>query len=127
MKKTVKILSVVLLVIMILASLGSVTMAATPGEGTGLTPSDFKGNPPDSTAINKVQDLGNNIIGIIRVVGTIVSVVILMILGIKYMTASAEGKADFKSALIPYLVGAILVFGATWVATAVWQLANGLQ
>lgn len=53
---------------------------------------------------------GNIIIGIIKTVGIVVSVLTLIILGIKYMVGSLEEKAEYKKTMIPYLVGAVMVF-----------------
>ena len=39
---------------------------------------------------NKVMDMGNKIIGAIQLIGSIVSVLTLVVLGIKYMTGSVE-------------------------------------
>ena len=44
--------------------------------------------------------------------GTIITVFIGGFLGIKFMLASAEEKADIKQALIPYIVGCIVIYGA---------------
>ena len=65
--------------------------------------------------------------GILQTVGIVVAVVVLMVLGIKYMMGSAEEKAEYKKTMIPYVVGAILIFGATTIANMVYQFANGLN
>lgn len=70
---------------------------------------DQYGNPIDT--IN-VETIGNQALTIISTIGSIASVIILIVLGIKYMTGSVEEKATYKKSLLPYLVGAILVFGA---------------
>ena len=51
----------------------------------------------------------------------------IMVLGIKYMMGSAEEKAEYKKTMIPYLVGAILIFAATTIANVIYNFANGLQ
>ena len=69
---------------------------------------------------------GNKIATIIRIVGAVAAVIILMILGIKYMMGSASEKAEYKKTMIPYVVGAIILFGATAIAGAVVELAGGI-
>ena len=49
-----------------------------------------------------------------------------MVLGIKYMMGSAEEKAEYKKTMIPYVVGAILIFAATTIANAVFNFASGI-
>ena len=39
-------------------------------------------------------------------------------LGIKFMSSSADDKAKVKEALIPYIVGCIVIFGAF----GIWKL-----
>jgi len=63
--------------------------------------------------VTKVEALGNGIIGIIQIVGVAVGVIMLIILGVKYMTSASSEKADIKKKSIIYIVGAILVFSST--------------
>ena len=43
------------------------------------------------------------------------------------MIGSAQEKAEYKKTMIPYVIGAILVFGASTVATIVMNVAEGLK
>ena len=54
----------------------------------------------------------------------LVAVVMIAVLGIKYMMGSAEEKSEYKKSLLPLLVGAILVFGAATVAKVIVGLAS---
>lgn len=117
MKKTVKIINVLLIIAMVTLVFSTFVFAddVKPGDFTGIG---------TGTDVGAVKEIGNKVIGLIRTVGTIISVGVLVVLGIKYMTASPEGKADYKSTMIPYLVGAIIVFAATWIATAIYDFAT---
>ena len=53
-----------------------------------------------------------NILGVITFICYAAAVIMLMILGIKYITASPEGKAEVKKSAVIYVIGAILVFAA---------------
>ncbi len=72
----------------------------------------------------KLQNIGNTIIGAIRAVGTIISVAVFAVLGIKYMTGSVEERAEYKKTMMPYLIGAFLLFGIT---TFLGTIVNLLQ
>ena len=48
----------------------------------------------------------------------IIAVVVGMILGIKYMMATSEDKAEIKQTLPAYIVACVVVFGAF----AIWRL-----
>lgn len=122
MKKQVKILSMILIVMMVIASISSV-VCATPdlseqiksmAEGSGKQPTE-------------VINLGKTIVTIMQTVGIVVAVVVLLILGIKYMMGSAEEKAEYKKTMIPYLVGAILIFASTTIVNVVYNIANSFN
>lgn len=117
MKKSVKVLSILLMALTVLTVICNITYAAgvTPGIVNVIEPSDASG----------MVNLGGRILGGLRVFGTIASVLIIAILGIKYLTASPEGKADYKANMVPYIVGAVLLFGATNVASLVYNTLNG--
>ena len=70
---------------------------------------------------NQFGDVGNSIFGIVRVVGIICSVAALMLIGIKYMLASAEEKAEYKKTFFVFGVGILLVFGVTYFAEILYN------
>ena len=97
--KTMKILTFIATILLVI-SLGTSTIFA-------LTPSQVQ---PKDPGTKDIQTLGGKILGILQTVGIVLSVIILVILGIKYMMGSAEEKAEYKKTMIPYLVGAVLIF-----------------
>lgn len=120
MKKSIKIISILLIALMMIA-------IATPVFATITTeskPSEIV--KPDMNNTENITGIGGKITGIIRVVGTIVAVAILVVLGIKYMMGSAEEKAEYKKTLFPYIVGAILIFAASSLTDIVYSWAKGL-
>ena len=58
---------------------------------------------------------------IISLVGSAISIIVLIIIGIKYMMGSVEEKAQYKETLLPYLIGAVCVFGAVNIANAIYK------
>ena len=81
----------------------------------------------NTSSSGSVTNIGNNILGIIQVVGTVVAVGVLMVIGIKYMMGSAEEKAEYKKTMIPYLVGAIILFAAVNIAKYVVDIATTIK
>lgn len=59
------------------------------------------------------KKMANAIIGCLQIIGSIVSVITLSVLGIKYMIGSAEEKAQYKKTMGPYVIGAVMVFAIT--------------
>lgn len=84
-----------------------------------ITPNQVTPTDPSSSDI---QNLGGRILGIITTVGIVLSVIILAILGIKYMVGSAEEKAEYKKTFIPYIVGAVCIFLAPTIANMIYSL-----
>ena len=76
---------------------------------------------------DKTQELTNDLYNILFFVGLVLAVIIGIILGIQFMTGSVEQKAEYKKTMIPYLVGAILIFAATTIANVVYQFATGMK
>ena len=44
----------------------------------------------------KLKTKAESILGVIQTVGTIISVIVLMIIGIKYMLGSVEERSEYK-------------------------------
>ena len=124
MKKQVKIISIILIVITILASFSCVTFAKEKTTSVK-TIIDNVGNPQYGETAT-IQDFGSRIVGVIQVVGIVIAVVVLMIVGIKYMMGSAEEKAEYKKVMVPYVIGAVLIFAATTIVNVVYQVSQNL-
>ena len=115
-KKTLRIITIVATIMAILCMCSLTLAAATPGELT-----------PEQNGTDQIDTVGKRIMGILQAIGIVISVAVLMVLGIKYMMGSAEEKAEYKKTMIPYVIGAVLLFGATTIANAVYNFANGLN
>lgn len=68
--------------------------------------------------------IANIIIGAFQAIGTIVSVVALIAIGIKYMMGSIEEKAEYKQTMINYVIGAILVFAISNISAMLYKFAQ---
>lgn len=85
---------------------------------------DPASNVQDSpTAVAKIK----TILGTIQLVGVVVSVIVLIIIGIQFMLGSVEEKATYKERMMPYIVGAVLLFASTTLVNVVYNLANGVK
>lgn len=104
MKKRVRSFSIVILIIITISSL-----MATISYADIINPNDY--NPNNST--EEPPEKLTNIVGIIattiQTIGVILSVIVIGLLGIKYMTGSVEERADYKKSMIPFLVGTVLI------------------
>lgn len=69
----------------------------------------------------KISGVVGPIITIITDFGMIISVITLMVIGIKYMLGSAEERADYKNTLKPYVIGAVLLFGGSAIPQFIYK------
>lgn len=106
-KNIIKILSG-LLIIMFLVSITIDVLAA----GTFL-PSTITGDEAKMGGKESLKTIGKGVIKVIQTIGSIISVCVLVVLGIKYMLGSVEEKAEYKKTMLPYIIGAFLVFTAS--------------
>lgn len=75
----------------------------------------YKPNDIDSDSAGKIETATSKILTVISNIGIAVSVIMLAILGIKYMIGSVEERAEYKQGLVPYVIGAFILFGVTTV------------
>ena len=122
MKKSVKIISIALVIMMALLSVSNVVLAAPDLSSQIKDMANGSGKQP-----TEILNLGKSIVTIMQTVGIVVAVVVLLVLGIKYMMGSAEEKAEYKKTMIPYLVGAVLIFASTTIVNVVYNLANSIN
>lgn len=116
MKKSKKLLIVSFLVVMIFASL----LAWSPvfAAAQGYNPSNWSGN---TAGASSMQGMVGKIIGFVQIIGSALAVIMLIVIGIKYMIGSAEEKADYKKTLLPYVIGAVLIFAASNIAAMIYN------
>ncbi len=115
MKKMMKVISIFICIVMMI----NVGVYAF---GVG----DINPGSQSQNADNTIKQMGNNTLGIIQVVGVVLSVLMLIIIGIKYMLGSTEEKAEYKKSLMPYVIGAAIVFTGSLVPNIIYKIANGL-
>ncbi len=97
-KTIMKILTIVMIVAMIATMTSSVFAVDIPS-ASGSVPGGMKG-------------AAGQVITIVQFVCYAAAVVMLMVLGVKFISASPDGKAEIKKSAVIYVVGALLVFFA---------------
>ena len=111
MKKN-KVLKIVLvLLVLILCSIQVLNSVYADGSCWD-DPTQFDGYNGGSAGTSATSIMGN-IIAVIRIVGTGIAVIMIVLLAIKYMSAAPSERADIKKSAIPYVIGAILLFASS--------------
>ncbi len=123
MKKVVSLL-VILLTISIIFEISTV-YAADTGVTKIIGSMEGTSNPVEAGG-TKVGGVINNVIGLLQVVGTGISIIVITILGIKYILASPGEKADIKKSAIPIVIGCVLLFGAVNLMAAVEEFSTNV-
>lgn len=118
-KKTVKIISSLVIIAIMLMSMSTFIFAADYLDPGSIT-------PQDTPAATSVQNMAGQILSIVQIVAVSVAIIMLIVLAIKYISASPEGKASIKQSAVLYVVGAVLLFGASGVLEIVKQFAETL-
>lgn len=78
----------------------------------------------DNDKLKKTRDI---IYNVLLVIGVALTVLVGAVLGIKFMYASAEDKAKIKEALVPYIVGCIVIYGAFGIWKIFLTIGNKLN
>ena len=118
MKKTYKILSIVTVLLMITLVCTNVFAAIDMDQITA--------DKDLGDADQAMTDMGSTILTFVTNAAMILSVVLIAVLGVKYMMGSTEEKAEYKKSLLPYIIGAVLVFAAGAIGKMVVNFASSV-
>lgn len=115
MSKKISIVVTAVLVLALLFTLVAPVFAVDPGS--------FDPDP-DTTIGTNITSASNVIIGAIQIIGTAVAIIMLIWLGIKYVIAAPEEKADIKKSAFIYVIAAIFIFAASNILAMLKNFAN---
>ena len=87
--------------------------------------SDVLSNPDafieDDSDNEEAKAIGNVIVWLVRTIGESGAVIMLLIIGIKYILGSVEEKAEYKKSMWPYILGAILIFSGAALTDIIYK------
>lgn len=102
--------------IKIITALFIIAMLSTMVVSVFATPTDVldkvQGDTTQAMSVGGLSSTIKNVIGVVQVICYSAAVIMLILIGVKFITASPEGKAEIKKAAIQYVIGAIIVFAA---------------
>lgn len=122
MKK--KIVSSLILLLLISFFVGIVNVYASDVEE--IISSMSEASTPDGSD-SGIGDSIRDVIGLLQIAGTGIALVVVTMLGIKYMIASPSEKADTKKQIMPILIGCILLFGAVTIVSAITEFSAVIE
>lgn len=83
--------------------------------------------PIDEDPDGEVEEKVSIILTVITNIGMILAVLMLAIIGVKYMLGSLEERSEYKKDMVPYLIGAFLLFGITTIVKVLQQLGQSIN
>ena len=107
----------------IMSLLLAIAMCLTPMSMVFAGGWDIEIGQTGTGALGEMGGTVSTVLGIIQTIGYIVAIVMVMYVGIKYLTAGATKKAEAKETLIPILVGAILIVAAVTIVNWLFGIA----
>lgn len=135
MKKSIKNLIIISLIIMINAVFCNISTVQAGGLSDVITGGDgfiSAGENANSLTFdkdileNKLQETSSYVYNILLFIGMAVALIIAGILGIKFMIGSTEEKAQIKDALVPFVIGCVVIFGAFGIWKIFVTIGNSL-
>jgi len=112
--KLKKIITIVMIIFLCTNTICFADVDTSTFEPTDLTEGDYK----------RAFEMAGTIVNAITTIGTVVAIVGIMVLGIKYMLGSVEQKAEYKKTMIPYLIGCIFIFTITRIVSIIYSLTS---
>lgn len=120
MKKTNKIIFLIILTIVLILSMSLTTYAKID-----VSKLDGIGNIGSGTG--ELSKISGRVLGVLYAVAVAVSIGMILVIGIKYITSSPDEKATLKARAVPYLIGAVLIFGTANIVRFIQKLSGWLS
>ena len=120
MKKTKKMLILMMTFFLLILTVMTKTYATTFGDIMKQGDNFIASNDSNIKTLKDdgITNLSNTLYNILLIIAIIAAFIVGGILGIKFITEGVEGKADVKALLLPYFIGCIIIFGAF----TIWKL-----
>lgn len=117
-------ISIILLTILVIFMVMPLySMADVPKE---IDPSAWKPDDLNTGDVEALTSSATTIVSYIRYIGIIVTIVALIILGIKYMVGSIEERAEYKKSMKAFLIGVIVFFALSQLIAVIIDLSDSL-
>lgn len=110
--KNVKIINKIIIVSFIIVMFFSVNVFAAISVGEIVKEMDPSKVSVDPTDNSRLLGIVSQLFTVIQFVGTGISIIMIMWLGITYMLTSVEQKAEIKKRMVPIVIGSVLIVAA---------------
>ena len=118
-KKVIYVIAIIFMVMYFLVSMNNNVIAGTgtqSSSGTTSAEETLKGIYTEPTDKAGLDTKMGNYLWVSAAIGLATGVIMIAVIGIRYIVASPEGKADIKKQAFMYMIGAALIIsGSTFV------------
>ncbi len=123
MKKSLKIVAILLMTILMVATCAQFTYAAND-KLSGLVDNigEASKNNNNTEAAGDLTIIAGKVLSLIQIASAVAAVVLVAVFGFKFIMGSAQEKADYQKSFIPLIVGVVVVFSATSIAKLLFSL-----
>ena len=121
MKKDKKIIKIILIVLLLLTVGLIISNNAFASWNMDLESYD---RDNAERAGNKITNIMGAIINMMSTVGAGIAIIMLIVIGIQYVSKGAEGKAEAKKDLTGYIIGAVILFGVSGILKILQMFIN---
>lgn len=125
-KNVIKIITVVMIALVLVASLTTFVNAEPVSFGDIDTNTITDNASDDTGAASSINNIIGSVITIVQVIGVGVAIIMLIVLAIKYISAAPGDKADIKKHAVVYVVGAIVLFAASGLLGIIKNFASAV-
>ena len=123
-KKCLKLISVLIILFICIGVISNISNASFQDVDVDFMTKDAQDT---SGAAQSVKGILQAALVIAQVVGTGVAVIMLIVLAIKYLTASAADRADIKKSAVVYVTGAVILFAASGILGIISRLSSNVK
>ena len=121
-KKTLRKVVVIFMVLIQLIIISNSVLGATTTQANTIATLD--GNiDTSSKAARTIIGVSKTLLELLQLIGIAVGLIMLVIIGIRFILKSDKEKPDFKNVAMNYIFGAICIFGATTILTFIQKIA----
>ena len=131
--KNIKKINKIIILLFILVMLLSIDVVATGSSGGTTSGISISGiiedmNPgkatTDPTDGSRLLRIVSQVFTVIQFVGTGISIIMIMWLGITYMLTSVEQKAEIKKRMVPIVIGSVLIVAAVNILKLIQEIVT---
>ena len=123
MNKLSKVIKI-LLIITIVISLCIIPLTSVQASSAQNTIAGINVVEPGDATTSGLKGMAGRILGILQIASAIAAVVLIAVFGFKFIMGSAEEKSDYMKSFIPLIVGVVVVFAASSIASLIFNVAG---